>query len=310
MLARSRLLDQWSITLLLLLPLSLAQDLSKLAFTSMLGLAFTVYVVLLVLQDSWWSSPSEWSSEVVLNRWGPGVFEAIALYTHAFVAHYNAPKLFAELDRPTYLRWSAVVGSAYAMAFFVYSAFAVAAYRRFESAVEGNVLRNYGPQVSVLVAWLGMGFSIAFTYPIVFNSAREACVNLMMPISQRVLSSPRLQDLLQRAPSLRRRFGHKGRSMSLVNVLGEKQQDQKLTFSQNVAITCSIVFLTGAVASFCTDVGLVNALAGSLMGCACAFFFPALLFFRTVLAQLRGASRQGLAEPLLPGEVQAPSPSR
>ena len=25
----------------------------------------------------------------------------------------------------------------------------------------------------VLIAWLGMGFSIAFTYPLVFNSARE-----------------------------------------------------------------------------------------------------------------------------------------
>ena len=45
-----------------------------------------------------------------------GIFEAISLYTNAYVAHYNAPKVFAELKNPTYERWTllvAILGSGY-----------------------------------------------------------------------------------------------------------------------------------------------------------------------------------------------------
>eukprot|EP00441_Pelagodinium_beii_P017873 CAMPEP_0197681310 /NCGR_PEP_ID=MMETSP1338-20131121/94715_1 /TAXON_ID=43686 ORGANISM="Pelagodinium beii, Strain RCC1491" /NCGR_SAMPLE_ID=MMETSP1338 /ASSEMBLY_ACC=CAM_ASM_000754 /LENGTH=448 /DNA_ID=CAMNT_0043262629 /DNA_START=105 /DNA_END=1451 /DNA_ORIENTATION=+ len=308
LLARNRLLDQWFITAVLLLPLSLAQDLKKLAFTSMLGLGVTVYVVLLVLQDSWLQSPPEWSPDVVLNRWGFGAFQAIALYTHAFVAHYNAPKLFAELERPTYSRWTAVVLVAYSVAFVVYASFAVAGLRRFEARLEGNVLKNYGPHMSVLLAWLGMGFSICFTYPLVFNSAREACVNLMTPVSDRIMSSPRLQDLLS-SPLLGRRRGMRsGRSKSLVNVLGEKP-GKKLSWCENTSITFVMVLLTAVVASFTSDVGRVNALAGAIMGTAVAFLFPSLLFYRTVLAQLRIMETSGLGQPLLGKDEKSPKVS-
>ncbi|CAE8625678.1 unnamed protein product, partial [Polarella glacialis] len=191
------------------------------------------------------------------------------------------------------------VASSYAIAFVVYAAFAVAAFRRFQSGVEGNVLRNYDPTNSVLIAWMGMGFSIAFTYPMVFTASREACVNLMNPVKQKIMSSPRLQDLMA-SPRFGSRLGRAGRSMSLMNVLGPGNATRKLSSCENSAITFTIVLMTGVVASFCTDVGLVNALAGSIMGCSIAYIFPALLFFHTVLAQLRGpAERRGLDQPLL-----------
>mmetsp|Transcript_14488 Transcript_14488/g.43210 ORF Transcript_14488/g.43210 Transcript_14488/m.43210 type:complete len:487 (-) Transcript_14488:79-1539(-) len=306
-LSRGRARNQWVVTFVLLLPLSLAKDLSKLAFTSMLGLCVLLYVVVLVIRDSWLYSPAEWGPDMVLAEWRMGAFEAIALYTHAFVAHYNAPKLFSELSNPSHLRWLLVVVSAYTTAFVTYSSFALAGLRRFEGEVEGNILRNYGPQFSVLVAWLGMGFCIAFTYPLVFNSMREAAVNLFVMFKaglrasqsfQSVMMSPRSQALFNRTERFVRR------TKSIVNVLGPDpvRANRRIRHVPGRKTTVVLVILTAIVGTHCDDVGIVNALAGSLMGVMVCLVLPALLFLNTARLQLRGFDpNKGdeLSEPLL-----------
>lgn len=257
-LALYRRFDVCVVSLFVLLPLSLARDLRRLAFTSSLGLVVVVYVVFLVLRDFWLHAPAELGPDVVLFEPRIGAFKAIALYTHAFVAHYSAPKLYSEFRRPTSLRWLRVVLVAYLLAFVVYSSFAIAGFRRFEGAVLGNILRNYQSELSVLIAWLGMGFSIAFTYPVVFNSTREALLHLMSP------------EVATRSYTL-----------------------------------TSIVLLVGTVvvASMFTDVSVVNAIAGSILGCNVAYICPALLFFHTLKAQLAAATgKKDPQEPLLPGQ--------
>uniref|UniRef100_A0A7S0ASE9 Amino acid transporter transmembrane domain-containing protein n=1 Tax=Pyrodinium bahamense TaxID=73915 RepID=A0A7S0ASE9_9DINO len=315
LLTRSRALNQWAIAVFLLLPLSLAKDLSKLAFTSMLGLCVLLYVIVLVIRDSWLHSPAVWSPDMVLAEWRLGAFEAIAIYTQAFVAHYNAPKLFTELANPTHCRWLAVVGIAYTTAFAAYSSFALAGLRRFEGEVEGNILRNYGPHYSVFVAWLGMGFCIAFTYPLVFNAMREAAVNLAVLIKagvtahpgfQQVISSPQSQALVRRTKSFVRRS-------SLVNVLGPRPEglSKKFRHIPGRRTTVALVLLTAFVGTYCDDVGIINALTGSLMGVLVSLMLPALLFLQTMRRQLRlhGSHRNdssensnGLSEPLLSSE--------
>lgn len=307
-LARHRILDQWVITFVLLLPLSLSQDLRALAFTSMLGLAVMVYVVVLVLRDSWLNAPPEWDPDIVLYGWSGGTLKAIALYTQAFVAHYNAPKMYAELERPTPFRWLFAVGVTYVFAFFVYGLFAVAGLKRFQTNVQGNVLRNYESDVFVMTAWLGMGFSLAFTYPLIFNSAREALVNLMTPIHDKVLASPRFQELMA-SPKMRRvGFGNVGRSVSLVNVLGPAPRRGRLSAGKNFVTTLTVVLLTAIVASVCSDISKVNALVGSIMGCLVAYVLPSLLFLRTVLAQANGKLPSALEAPLLGPRRTEPLP--
>ena len=141
LLTKSRVLNQTVITAMVLLPLSLARDLHVLAYTSILGLGVLVYVVILVIHDSWMNSTSI-SHDTPLCEWNMGIFEAISLYTNAFVAHYNAPKVFAELANPTYERWTLLVAIAYGIAFAVYAEFAWAGFRRFEHQVQGNILRR------------------------------------------------------------------------------------------------------------------------------------------------------------------------
>ncbi|CAK0800495.1 unnamed protein product, partial [Prorocentrum cordatum] len=74
-LARNRAFSQWFTAVAVLLPLSLARDLSKLAFTSMLGLCVLLYAVLMVIRDSVLHSPQEWGPDVVMFEWRMGAFE-------------------------------------------------------------------------------------------------------------------------------------------------------------------------------------------------------------------------------------------
>lgn len=300
-LAKNRALNQ----ALVLLPLSLAKDLQRLAYTSILGLGVLVYVLFVVIHDSHLNSPPEISEDVRMCNWNFGIFEAIALYCHAFVAHYNAPKVFSELANPTLARWTVLVGIAYSVAFLVYAEFAWAGFRRFEYAVEGNVLRNYGPQLNILLAWLGMGFSIAFTYPLVFNSAREAAINLTLLVRQQWSSLPCLRDLIQSPRFRQLQESYTGsswqrRSEQLTRLLGPSPDspNHKLAQKPGNKTTFLLVFLTYAVAVRCEDVGVVNALAGSVMGCMVCLVLPGLLFFYTCRMQCR-AKVGGLQQSLL-----------
>ncbi|CAK0809857.1 unnamed protein product [Prorocentrum cordatum] len=297
----------------------------------MLGLCVLLYAVLMVIRDSVLHSPQEWGPDVVMFEWRMGAFEAIALNTHAFVAHYNAPKLFSELYRPSYRRWLAVVVLAYGTAFSVYSVFSYMGLRRFEGAVRGNILRNYGPDVAVLAAWfspagwwrrttmtarwcsrtrLGMGFSIAFTYPLVFNSTREAAVNLFVAAREVSKSMPSIQ-LSQKKPwdarGTSQRAAIRQRSPSEVNMLGElsEDDDHPMPHKPGRRATVLLVFLTMIVGTMCEDVGIVNALAGSMMGVMICLVLPGLLFLSTARLQLQRVTGNSLAKPFLRGHSPA-----
>jgi len=314
-LARNRALSQWIVTFTVLLPLSLAKDLSRLAFTSILGLAVMLYVVALAVKDFWLHAPEQWSPDFEIAKWQIGSFEAIALYTHAFVAHYNAPKIFAELHQPTHARWVTLVATAYVLAFTMYAGFAWAGIRRFEGEVLGNILRNYSPDFSVLIAWLGMGFSIAFTYPLVFNSTREAALNLAVLVKQHVQSNDTLQSFFAspKAPDPRackRSQPAVRRTSTLVSLLGPspESQEKKIHRKPGRRSTVVLVMLASLVGTLCKDAGVVNALAGAVMGCMVCLVLPALIFFNSARLQLQAqgnGEKTSLKEPLLPSRATA-----
>jgi len=294
-LARQRVADQWGIAILMLLPLSMQQDLSKLQFTSLLGLGVLLYVIFLIIGDACRNAPPQWSDNMVFTEWRMGAFEAIAIYSQAYSAHYNAPKLYSELRVPTLRRWLILVVTAYFIGIVSYSAFALAGIRRWEDAVQGNILKNYDPTFSVLVAWLGMGFCIAFTYPLVFNSMREASVNLTVAVSSGMTSSPMFRQVV-RSPSGQRLFDRAQRirrNPSLVNILGLPPDKDTSRQVGGAKITIILVLLTVLAGCRCEDVGIVNALAGSLMGISVCIIVPALIFVITTFLQLQRLSNSG-----------------
>ena len=97
-----------------LVPLSSAENLHGLRHTSAIGLAALAYALLLIIIDaavtpvsSTFSMQQVGGVETLGMDWG--IFESMALYSHAFLAHYNVPRLYNELKERNLESW--VLGS-------------------------------------------------------------------------------------------------------------------------------------------------------------------------------------------------------
>eukprot|EP00536_Pseudo-nitzschia_multiseries_P001702 jgi/Psemu1/317678/estExt_fgenesh1_pm.C_220008 len=193
--------DKWNgrtsnivaITTFLLLPLSLIKDLSKLAFTSILGFTAILYTVLFLvirafdgsyrlpsgrfLQDGLISSPSFEKTSL----WKTG-FAAMVLASNfglAYIGHYNAPNYYRSLKDANSKRFRVMVNTAYLTLFLLYTTAMMAGYATFGDACQGNILLNYHPDdLLSTFGRLATGLSILFGFPLVVFGAREAIIGV------------------------------------------------------------------------------------------------------------------------------------
>lgn len=248
-LAMSRMSAIMTMACVVLIPLCLTPNLKGLAFTSALGLAAMGYAVALIFTDAL-SQPSLNVGGNTVPALTPsmGIFEAVALFSHSYVAHYNAPGLFFELEHRSLGRWANVVGFSYFLAILLYGSFAYAGIMRFGMTTQGNLLRMFEPTTPVMLSWLAIGVSTAMTYPLVFSPFRESCIGLICSTTG-------------------------GSIDSLSN--------QRVAFLRRV-VTFVVVLSTAVAGGFCDDLGIANALAGSVTGCIITFIFPGLMFHQSL----------------------------
>lgn len=228
----------------LLLPLSLLKDLSKLSFSSILGLVATLWGFTLVTGDCLSNVDLTDPEGAVQRNLMPlrvDLFQSLALLSSAFMAHYNSPKFFASLENSTLPRWGTLVASSFGLALVAFSTFALCGFALFGFGVEGNILTNYGGGTQVMLAWLGMAFSMIFTYPLLFSALRDAA-----------------SALLVRTGVIR----------------GEMDESFRIAFT---AIMVAVTVLGG---TFFTNVAVVNGVKGAILSACLAFIFPALIQLR------------------------------
>jgi len=233
----------WTNTVLFLLPLSHARNLSALRFTSLLGLAIIGLVFAYVVADFCQGLPANLDNlKADVFRVDMGIFSAIALCTAAFKAHYNAPKLFAELGGDLTAHAQMVVIS-FGTSFAIYAIFALAGLGLFGDGILGNMLRNYSAEgnIPILMAWFGMAFAVVFTFPLVFSSARDSLFGVL--------------PALQRA--------------------AKSQPD-----ATHVLCTSTMVALISTLACFVEDVSVVTGLLGATIGSCLCWIFPALIYIK------------------------------
>mmetsp|Transcript_36724 Transcript_36724/g.84746 ORF Transcript_36724/g.84746 Transcript_36724/m.84746 type:complete len:510 (+) Transcript_36724:27-1556(+) len=165
---------------LLLVPLSLMKDLAPLRYASIAGLAATAYVFLMLLKDA---ASADWTASGPLmnnlSPFRPDFFQALALFGSAFMAHYNAPKFYSQLQDRSVPKFAVLVCVAYGLALLVFIIFGMCGFALFGFESEGNILKSYGFGLEVMLAWLSMGFSVAFTYPLVFSGFRDSFSSLL-----------------------------------------------------------------------------------------------------------------------------------
>ena len=183
-----------------LLPLSLMRDLSSLAVGSIIGTAGTVYTMLFIflrLFDGSYAAGGKFHALIdkslqpafaaptaarpLLN---PGMFVLLSMLSSAFLAHYNAPKQYEELAPPKtgskLARFNIVVGAGFGFAALLMGAIMAGGYLTFGAASQGLILNNYATADPLaLVARLGIGLSIIFSYPLNFLGLREGLLTML-----------------------------------------------------------------------------------------------------------------------------------
>jgi len=239
-----------SIMVVVLLPLCLLRDLSKLAFTSMLGLACELSVIIFMIAryiggeyqpgGRYYDSQEPGTQLSWGDADGPSLFDVnltalvlVGTASNAFIAHWNSPKFYHQLrDRKPRSFLKATVGG-FTLALVLYVACMIVGYLSFGKNCQGDILHNYSAKDQWATCSRGaMLFATIFGFPINFTGLRTAFLAL---------------------------FG-----------LGSRR---RIWVSVNVFLL-AIICVLGC--SF-SDLGVLAAFGGSLLGALVIFVYPGLM---------------------------------
>ena len=257
------------LTLAVIFPLCLLKNLDALKTTSIMGLGGIVYCALFMavrLVDGSYRGPSgrffKDISDAVkpsFNKRLPGstashaIFVLISMLSTAFVAHYNAPKFWAELKNKTEQRYHTVIASSFGFAAAMYLSVMWTGFLTFGGHSTGFILNNYsGKDAFATVARICIGLAILFGYPLVFSALREGLFDLM------------------RLPAV-----------------GDARA------KHNVPATAVLMGLITALALKLTNLGLVVSLSGALIGAMLIYFVPAVMNICNIRKEALDAAAMG-----------------
>jgi amino acid permease len=245
------------ITALALLPMSLIRNLSALAFTSVLGFSaimYTVFFIVVRALDGSYKPGAKFVTDGALkllptfkkaSLWNVD-FSSLVLASNlglAYVAHYNAPSFYRELENTSSSRFRKMVNASFALLVLLYVVTMVSGYSTFGDVCQGNILLNYHPDDWLAtLGRLATGFSILFGFPLVATGARES--------------------LIGAASSLGRPF------------LG--------TDAWHVPLVVAILAFVTTISLTISDVSLVVGLTGAALGSFIVYICPALLYAKAI----------------------------
>lgn len=184
-----------TICVFILIPLCLQRDLSALSYTSMIGCFGQVWVVLSMhirYHDGSYrpggqfydvisevDKPDFTGGGVMYWKTSAATFVLLGSLATAFIAHYNAPKFYAQLEDATPEKFTKVVMGAFGFAMIIYFWIMSVGYLTFGKASEGLILNNYSEKDSMITtARIAMGFAVTFGFPLGFTGLRDATMSV------------------------------------------------------------------------------------------------------------------------------------
>lgn len=116
----------------------------------------------------------------------------------AYIAHYNAPRFWVELKNRTVPRFAAVVSWSFGISATYYIIVTSLGFLTFGANSSSFVLDNYSTNdVLASISRACVGFSLIFTYPIIFVGFRDAMLDvLMIPHEQRTSNNLNLLTII------------------------------------------------------------------------------------------------------------------
>lgn len=183
------------VTSVLLLPLCLLKNLSSLAPFSLLGvigMGFTAAAMGIRYFTGAYALPAgkfladvpaalqpafgEIGAIGVLN---PKSFILICMLSTAYMAHFNAPKFYNELENNTVKRYNQLVSTSFAVSIATFVSMAALGFLTFGSASSGLILNNYSNKdVLMGLSRVAVAISLVFSYPLAFAGCRDGVLDI------------------------------------------------------------------------------------------------------------------------------------
>jgi amino acid permease len=168
------------LTVTVLLPLCRLKNLSSLAPFSLAGIAGMLYTAVAMairyFDGSYASSTAGLAMDVapslrpaIGTKGASAVFSSnafilICTLSTAYMAHFNAPKFYQELENNTIARWNTVVATSFSISILFFIGIAAMGFSTFGGACNGLILNNYSTKDTL------MGFSrVAVAFALVFT---------------------------------------------------------------------------------------------------------------------------------------------
>eukprot|EP00934_Nitzschia_sp_Nitz4_P002834 Nitzschia sp. Nitz4//scaffold12_size214221//94322//95837//NITZ4_001501-RA/size214221-processed-gene-0.347-mRNA-1//-1//CDS//3329535023//2824//frame0 len=186
------------VTIFALLPLCLMKSLKSLGPFSLVGICGMLYTSVAMflrwLDGSYVAGPLLQSlephllpklgasgDETLLELLGnPNIFLLISMLSTAYMAHYNAPKFYLELENNTIPRFNFVVGVSFLISFGLFVSIAAFGFLTFGKSSAGLVLNNYATQDQLMaVSRVAVALSLLFSYPLAFGGVRDGLLDLL-----------------------------------------------------------------------------------------------------------------------------------
>ena len=180
-------------TSLFLLPLSLLKRLNALAPFSLLGLGGTLYTAAFMtirMLDKSYAPGGKYIASIapalrpVFGTKGPYkidhmIFVLVSMLSTAYIAHYNAPSFYAELQNPSMPRFNKVVNTAFGFSILTYLLVTAVGFLTFGGGVAGFCLNNYaGNDPLATAARVAVGCAIVTGFPFTFSALRDGILDL------------------------------------------------------------------------------------------------------------------------------------
>ena len=176
------------LTALLLLPLCLLRNLSSLAPFSLLGIGGMVYTGLAMQVQHWKGSyPAAVYTSVKTTTASPAIL--LSMLSTAYMAHYNAPKIYWELQDNKKRDFNKVVGASFAGSMALMALIAGTGLATFGVNSASVILSNYNDPWMRIAKW-AVALSLICSYPLAFTGVRDGIMEYVKPAQRDVSFVP------------------------------------------------------------------------------------------------------------------------
>jgi amino acid permease len=309
-----------AISLCVLLPLCLLENLAALQFSSFLGVAGVLFTVLYhakCLVHGTYSPTSSmtlglekkyrpiWPKEKFpLFKFDFHSLVLVNLLCVAFLAHYNSISYYKELENTSIEKYQNVIRSGYLIVGAIFLGMMFMGYTIFGSSSQPLILNNFHQTKDILatMARLATGSAIVFAFPLMFSPLKASLFNLLFPKIEAIemeeefvtLSPPNINMNL---PSIVRKVLRflilffpniaKNTIMKTKKIMKPKKIIKPSSHDSEVArkaIVFSVLTIITALACQMTEesVSFVLGIVGSVLGCGVAFILPAILKMKSL----------------------------